>query len=533
MRSKAALQNASRTVAVNPARGYLEFNALIARTERHLDSSDFSAYGYDAAAVKMRLLQRIVQIALPPFMRRFAVQGSALANHDPPEIDLDGLSFQLDTGAVRLRTPLVLRCFAEFVLIWGAALASVLRFLLGAHPRPEQSVTLVYGIGAGELFAEGNDARFLEFCKRGPVLPLASASSMIVQNTYRATSTSPGEIQYARLPIVAALGHMRWNVGKFWRFFKAHVQAGLAFLRGVMSTRLNALLGRDLAYHAAAVTLNRLGLLEAVVTTNSNYSEQYLWMTHLPAKRFSFHTVWYSMGFFPRILRDDPIQATLPNYLHMRDEHSWVWTSGQAGMLRNWGARGEMHVVGPILFYMPRPAITGSREATRIGVFDVTPTEMQRMWQIGLVNNYYSPQNVRAFIEGVVEACEASRLLDRQDYEIVLKAKRTYRAAHDRSYLAYLEALTQRLPRFKTVAAETNMYSMIRGCRMVIVIPYSSPAYVSAYLNVPTIYFDPTGQLLPSHEANDWITFASGQEQLRAALDRILSATDNAVLEKS
>ena len=70
----------------------------------------------------------------------------------------------------------------------------------------------------------------------------------------------------------------------------------------------------------------------------------------------------------------------------------------------------------------------------------------------------------------------------------------------------------------QTVATETNLYSLIAGAAVVVVIPYSSPAYVAAQLGVPAIYYDPGGEIVPTHEPHPGVRFVTGQEALWAAL---------------
>jgi len=68
------------------------------------------------------------------------------------------------------------------------------------------------------------------------------------------------------------------------------------------------------------------------------------------------------------------------------------------------------------------------------------------------------------------------------------------------------------------VETETNLYSLIAGAAVVVVIPYSSPAYVAAQLGVPAIYYDPSGEIVPSQEPHPGVQFVAGPEALLAAL---------------
>jgi hypothetical protein len=59
-------------------------------------------------------------------------------------------------------------------------------------------------------------------------------------------------------------------------------------------------------------------------------------------------------------------------------------------------------------------------------------------------------------------------------------------------------------------------------------VPYTSTAYVSADLRKPALYYDPFAELVPLFEKNEYVHFAAGRDQLRAATLRILEASSSA-----
>ena len=63
---------------------------------------------------------------------------------------------------------------------------------------------------------------------------------------------------------------------------------------------------------------------------------------------------------------------------------------------------------------------------------------------------------------------------------------------------------------------------MISGCDFIIVVPWSSPAYVAQSLGIPAIYYDPSGELLPTFDQLPGIEFASGPEALLKVMRRLL-----------
>jgi polysaccharide biosynthesis PFTS motif protein len=137
------------------------------------------------------------------------------------------------------------------------------------------------------------------------------------------------------------------------------------------------------------------------------------------------------------------------------------------------------------------------------------------------VKNYYAAANMIAFIEQAVAACEKTATRLGQPILVLLKHKRGHSEVHDRSYLQCVSNLVDG-GRMQLAPAQTNLYSLIAASSVAVVVPYSSPAQVAATLGVPAIYFDPTQQLVPTHDRDPLITFASGSTALAAALDQLL-----------
>jgi polysaccharide biosynthesis PFTS motif protein len=145
----------------------------------------------------------------------------------------------------------------------------------------------------------------------------------------------------------------------------------------------------DCAYAALTKHLDRCGLIENIVITNSLYMSQPLWMCALPDRRFRAHMVWYSQNTVPVVYATDNERSNIPNYRHMRLDEHWVWTEQYAKQLRDLGSDATLHTVGPILWYLPE---AGSHKGTvpTVVVFDVSPVTEGFARQIGLVKNYYA-----------------------------------------------------------------------------------------------------------------------------------------------
>lgn len=442
---------------------------------------------------------------------------------DTERVDCDGLRFEADRS-VALSARLFLRALAEFALHWLHALVALL-LCLRLKPGNTASMTLVFGIGIENLIAGGSDARFLAYCRHGSIVPLVRAERLVVQSTQPIASTDPDRVRYHRFPLFAAL---RWRgLGPFaWlRGLVNHVAALASFGWTVMRCPSAIILGRDAAYHAAAAALNRTAGLRTVVLTNSNCSAQALWMEALPGRRYRTHMVWYSENSVPVVYSDDPVDTPLSNFRFIKVDEMWVWTRGFQDFLEKLGCRAIHHVVGPILWYLPEALQPQNNGEIRIAVFDVTPVRDDVALRIGAINNYYSTANMARFIEDILHACaETERIIGRR-VRILLKHKRSYyKPTHDAGYISLIEKISGPGQTVELVPPDANMYSLVSGCDLVLITPYSSPAHVATSLGCPAIYYDPTMTVWPVFAKHPLLMFVAGREELVKSLSQFLDA---------
>jgi hypothetical protein len=487
---------------------YNRVAALLRRIELALEAGIRDGPIYGREAVARRLLQEIGTLMVPELRREDAhraVAGRPALEQETLVFDCAGLEIDSGSGRVRCGARLWLRSVGAFVVFWcgllGVAAASTVRRAHGF------SATLVSGVDEP---LESGDAAFAEFARSGPIAPLNEARFLLVQTGRQdVRSTDPARIAYARNPLLALARANSLGLAGFAFFLMQHARALAAFLFGAARRPLLALLWRDYAFQALVAALDRRGLIEAIVLTNGLWGQQLLWMTDLPGRRFRMHMLFYSMNDRPHAYKDIPERCPAhPTMRHMRADHFWLWTPGQAQLMREEGVRAEMHVAGPIVWTRLE---SHPREGARwISVFDITPVTAEATLELGLLGNFFSTENMLAFLDGIEGAMRAAGL----DLQLVVKPKRRPAAIHDPRYLSRLE----RSDAFKPLPPETSAATVIASSAAVIVFPFSSVAYLADRLGVPAIYFDPTGRLAPTYEAAPNIRFAGNVAELADAL---------------
>ena len=504
------------------ARGYVIFDRAIRKVEAWLFRRD--AHGACSAReeVARRVVQRIVEIGLHDFIAtcaRRAERGEEPLPREGSAYHCGGLVIDSASGRTRVGPALFARSLALFAAHWAHALWIHFTALFARDRRGP--ATLVYGVGAAELNHGGNDADFIAFCRHGPIAPLRTAGRYVVQTLAEITRTQTRECTYARVPLFALAVENPVRIAAFLRFASQHVLAFFNFVSKVARFPLMCLLARDLAYTATAARLEAEGLIENVIITNSNYSAQPLWMRPHEGRRHATHMVWYSQNCIPFVYAFDPVRTQLPNHRHMAFDETWVWTEGFGDYIRSLGTDARIHVVGPIVFYPPKPAAGDDDGALRVMVFDVTPVRPEVAHRIGLAYNYYSAENLLKFITDIVTAAARTEEKLGRKVRLVLKHKRSHEPTRDPGYVAAIERFTE-AGALQLESPDTNVYALISRADVVIAVPWSSPVYVAQDAGKPALYYDPTGELLPAHEAAADVPFVAGAAKLEQRLLEML-----------
>lgn len=511
----------------NPAVGYNLFGQISRQIKAWALGNVRPALGYSREDMALRLTQRIDHIALNPFLQNAGIRYQAGLDPSPGEsatIRCGGLRINTSNGRVVPGMNLFMRSVAGFFAIWVRVFIGFVRGMVLPKRLPAFPVAVVFGIGEESLFVDGNDSRFSDFAKHGPIAPLRQAPCLVIQASPPRPSTSPDRIVYYRHPLLDLMGARPISAVEAASFLADHITAIFRFFMLLFRFPAACLLARDLAYHALAASLNRRRIVDAFVITNSLYLTQPLWMRALPGRQFTTHMVWYSQNSIPFVYKADGVKAHIPSFSHIRVDHVWVWSREFAAYLRDIGVHGEIHAVGPILWYLPESTSHGSgRDAIRIAVFDVTPLNPAFVLKMGLTYNYYREETVSKFVSGLLAVRDELQKTTDKPIDLILKHKRQPQTDHEKGYVRWIQELAA-TGRITLVPPHTNLYTLISGAEAVVVLPFSSPAHVGIQLGKPTVFFDPTGEILPTREAQNQIEFVAGEKELLDWLEVVLTA---------
>jgi hypothetical protein len=507
---------------------YASYGAHISKVERWIAPRVHAALGCDSGTLRHRLIQRLIELTLGPFVNQLAQrvrQDKPFLHPDGTCLDLNGVTIDTASGRVTLTTLMLARACVDFVAHWLYALYSILRLGAGTHLG---KATLVFGVGAESLFYGDDDRRFADYCANGPIGPLSSASRLIVQDMTRKGNYSDARLSYARHPFVQLARESRLSWPERLTLLGRHMIIPAQYAWGVFCFRQMAVLGRDFALAPLMAALDRSGQIEAIVFTNSNYSIQPIWARTI--RTYATHMVWYSQNIFPFVMKSDDFSADVPNYRYMQVDTHWVWTEGFRQYLVERGGRlRRVQVVGPVMWYLPGKLSSRVSGSFNIAVFDVTPISDTYAESNGLLGNYYCPSTVVGFLEGVLKATEVLRDLGEIECKVSLKHKRHYSSSHD---IGYIELVKKRIEmgEIELMPFNMNIYKLIAESDVIVVIPNSSPAYIASELGIPCIYFDPTQDMAPNFEPAPGVSFASGFDALTEQLVKTFTEKKGALM---
>ena len=510
-------------MSVNTNHVYNAFNEQIDRSRRWLSTRLRGACGYDLAVLVDRLTQRTVEIALPAYAVAAAKRlEKGIHFVPPPEAHIDCGMALLHAGSGRVRVSRKQRLAGqrEFITLWVYCLY---RIILGMFQRGRgDAATLVLDLTSEDLFRDGTDEEFVQYCRSGPIEPLRSGRRFLIRAAGRPLSSSPGTHQYCAHPLMTLLQEARLGVAGRARLLLRHLTLLFRYQLAVARTGELSLIAREFAYREIVVALDERRYIDAIVMTCSSWGCQPLWVRSLRNTRV--HMIWYSQAWKTSAYDPDGVKSTVPAVRWIRADVHWVWTRAFSRYLMELGlGDSDIHAVGPILWYHEKTALPDP-DTVRVLAFDVPAVTDQVMLQVvGEITNYFRFENLRAFVTDVIDLKVPLEKALRRPVSVWMKMKRGMRPHYAVEYFQFVEQVAAEGLLMKA-SSDENLFSLISGSDLVIAYPFTSPAYIAEWLGIPSIYYDPTETVLRDEffDSEELVRFARGPAELHAAALELL-----------
>ena len=502
---------------------YAEFDRIIQLFEKWIVGRTFSFNRFRKETIEARIVQRFGQLLFYPFC--FLVVQKIKEGNSPfpvnsEKIQIGGITVDTATGKISPGAKTVTRMFSDFLWHWFLALKAIIIGYVTSK-KWEGPSTLLFGISKSEITLLGTEEPFIEFCKKGPITPLVNAQRLVIQSTARSESEK-AFFQYTSYPVYETIKRARLGFAKRTAVLFHHLLLPFRFSWSVVRMRVMAVLAKDSVQAQLVSCLDKAGLIQSVIITNSEFFQQFLWMREPGNRSFKVHEVHYSQNTKPMVFAEEPFSANFPAFRHVAVDEHWVWTEGYKNYMEELGHRGPVHVVGPILWYLPGKKVAAyPGPDLKLAVFDITPIYSEFAEKIGVVRYYYNIDLMIRFISDILAVADEYTKKTGRTIHVMLKSKRaSTKGIHDHRYDDFISQCEKERKNFKVLLFSENVFSFLDDCNLSVAIPYTSVPFISAWLQKPAVFFDPSGELIFTNETSPFIYTASGKEELNTIFEQ-------------
>ena len=475
-----------------------EINCIFEKINSTLARETYYYPQYEDSALALRLTQIIGRMSLKGFFRR--INGS-LTKGNSNIFYSDGIFINENNHSVKPSKTKLLSCISVFLLRWIFTLTVFFLSFLKTRPSEHnKSAVLIYGAVIPDLTDPENQKRFRDFCQNGPLPELHEANQIFFKSNLYSEQSDNSTI-FSRSPLMSKLIMNSYTSKDTRMFLSIHLRNFFLFFVSVVKHPISCLLCRDIAEDAALGLLNDRNLIISIIITNSNWLEQKLWMSSRKNRNFKLSLALYSLNFFPFVLKSKKYclgdKGFFPGMDLIQTDEILSWGDICTQELKKIGINCSYRNVGPVLWHIPNRLPKTENNKLKIAIFDVPPFKIDAILDHGDVQEYYyNTDTVIEFMKTSI-ACAKSYALDKQmELEIYYKPKRDFHPAYDERYSDFIEALVLNESSVTQQDTSKNLFDLINATDVIICIPFSSPAYIAAFIGKKAIYYDPTADLV-------------------------------------
>lgn len=204
-----------------------------------------------------------------------------------------------------------------------------------------------------------------------------------------------------------------------------------------------------------------------------------------------------------------------PLYYHMVEDKFGAWNYEQSAWVQSLGHReDQIEICGPIIFAKypaTKPVRTKTLPRIKLGLFDIIPASIPSRLRIGFGEIYFSSENCALFFEDIFKT--ADEYFGKGKVVFLHKPKRERSPVHDPDYFKLLDSLEKK-EGYRQFSPSLNPIQAVLEADVAINFPFSSPANISRYYDIPTSYYDPTQLLTEPFLTDDHPPLLKGKEQL-------------------
>ncbi len=491
------------------------FGTFLKRMQERMSKKDYNLMDYDLGSYRRRMAQILSGFPYRDYKRSYA----AMAPNLPQTILMKGFRANFDTGELGITLKTWAVNLSQFFALWTKVFVLFLSNTKEKKKLSDFPVTIMNMPGLESLLGKSD---FVRYCDSGSI-DILNHSKKIIVGCGNAQDSQLGKILYTKKPIFKILSLKPHSLKNRFEFVFLHIKTMVLFLIQVVRCPVFSAYHRDFAYHALFKYISDKNLIDHYIIGNGQSDVQELPMANLPNKTFKLNMIWYSTNtqlFVSNVY--DNFSDSDPIFNQLFADNSYVWNEDQQEWLKRSTQIQNYKLVGPIHFRVRKKSYERPNPSSYfISVFDVIPHKNELIYKDTSISiyNYYTLENCKNFLNDILKVAEESSL----KVTIGLKSKRDFSPRHDMAYHDFISEL-ETSGRIKVIPHDEDIYEVVSRSNLVISIPFSSPTFVAEYLNVPGIFYDPTGIIACNFNFKGDVSFITGVDNLREVFEKHVAA---------
>lgn len=379
----------------------------------------------------------------------------------------------------------------------------VIKRIFITQRKDKSSCIYLHGLGSDNISSHWHETNYniVSFFKT------LRSTKTILANTNATTSTDDNTV----IRVVSPFDHIRiYRSPEIILFMLALVIGSLISVtvgRGFLAFLSIEILKIHLAH-----LLNKESICKEYAFYNSWTIYRPAWTYSLEKKGALITLYFYSINCLPFNI-DGKLLDTHFSYKRMSWTNYLVWNEAMVTFLRN-NTRfvAKFEKVNPVTFSDNNAQAPFMKN--KVVVFDVTPTRYALFSQFAPLTNYYSAKTKTFFFNDITELAEELGI------ELVFKKKRSLGTTTSKRYQKLFQQL-EKLSFIQLADPDISAHRLIRDCRAVISMPFTSTAHIGVFYDKPSIYYDGTGRISDSEPTALGIPMISQKSDLRLWLQSI------------
>ena len=489
---------------------YKIYNSLrkyVDTTVKHNFPPNTNVKFFEYSNVELRLKQALSHTIMSKYCALYQ------EDKDNQNIDIELESISIINGKPVFKIKYFLKVF--FLLLAGNAYTFlyILRGLFFGK-KTQQSVAILSAYGRENIYESANKKEAFNFLNNGP-FGFINTSKLYLGVNRHVTGDTQG-VTFCKYPLLNLLGASKLSIADTVRICTFTFYCFFIYLKLVINFPIFILLDKDFFWLPTINLIGRKKLLNHFVFDNSDASKQLLPLVSLPEKTFITHMIFYACNTRGLKFKGARV-AEHPVFQYLKADKVWVWNEEHADWVKkNIPTAKDVSVVGTVLFYNDNCSKIKLDGEFKILCFDVTPTSQS--WTDNYLGgrvkgmNYYSLETTLRFLSDIEES---TRYLS-NNIKLFLKPKRQISKIHHN--LQYVDYLNKN-EHIHVLDYNLNLYSLVRSVDLVIAIPFTSALYISDINNIPSIFYDPSGQLECNIDLGKNSDFIQGYENLKEKIN--------------